>query len=246
MRRRSARLATFFRSRTRQLVWAGSLAVLGAALLEGAYETADFTRDLLVNLGVGVVMVGLTFVVFDPIFEDMRRNAVQEHRDLNHDQLVADIAAARGEVDVPETWTGLLEDRHRDRFLAGTVAALGRGVHFRLLLLDPESQAAEQRADELHLPGLAAGAARPGRVSPPLRPDRGVPYGRGRRPFRRRSRQLDRIPARAAAGVAGRGRLRDPRAGVRRDRAGRQRSSGMTCLAKNSKKPSWSGPTCWM
>ncbi len=152
MRRRSARLATFFRSRTRQLVWAGSLAALGAALLEGAYETADFTRDLLVNLGVGVVMVGLTFVVFDPIVEDMRRNAVQEHRDLNHDQLVADIAAARGEVDVLETWTGLLEDRHRDRFLAGTVAALGRGVHFRLLLLDPESQAAEQRADELHLP----------------------------------------------------------------------------------------------
>jgi hypothetical protein len=152
MRRRSARLATFFRSRTRQLVWAGSLAVLGAGLLAAAYETTDFSRDVLVNVGAGVVMVGLTFVVFDPIFEDMRRNAVQEHRDLNHDQLVADIAAARGEVDVLETWTGLLEDRYRDRFLAGTVAALGRGVHFRLLLLDPESQAAEQRADELHLP----------------------------------------------------------------------------------------------
>jgi hypothetical protein len=152
MRRRPARLATFFRSRTRQLVWAGSLAVLGAGLLAGAYGTAEFTRDVLVNLGAGVVMVGLTFVVFDPVFEDLRRNAVQEHRDLNHDQLVADIATAQGAVDVLETWTGLLEDRHRDRFLAGMGDALGRGVHFRLLLLDPESQAAEQRADELHLP----------------------------------------------------------------------------------------------
>lgn len=150
--RRSARLATFFRSRTRQLVWAFSLALLGVAMLVGAYLTADFTRDVLINLGASVVMVGLTFVVFDPIFEDMRRNAVQEHRDLNHDQLVADIAAARGAVDVMETWTGLLEDRHRDRFLIGMGDALGRGVHFRLLLLNPESQAAEQRADELHLP----------------------------------------------------------------------------------------------
>jgi hypothetical protein len=152
MRRRPARLATFFRSRTRQLVWAGSLAVLGVALLVAAYATADFTRDVLVNLGASVVMVGLTFVVFDPIFEDMRRNAVQEHRDLNHDQLVADIAAATGAVDVLETWTGLLEDRHRDRFLAGLGAALDRGVQFRMLLLDPDSQAAAQRADELHLP----------------------------------------------------------------------------------------------
>jgi Domain of unknown function (DUF5919) len=152
MRRRPARLATFFRSRTRQLVWAGLLALLGVALLVGAYATADFTRDVLINLGASVVMVGLTFVVFDPIFEDMRRNAVQEHRALNHDQLVADIAAARGAVDVMETWTGLLEDRYRDRFLAGMGAALDRGVHFRLLLLNPESQAAEQRADELHLP----------------------------------------------------------------------------------------------
>jgi hypothetical protein len=152
MRRRSARLATFFRNRTRQLVWACSLGLFGTVLLVGAYATADFTRDLLINLGASVVMVGLTFVVFDPIFEDMRRNAVQEHRDLNHDQLVSDIASAHGEVDVMETWTGLLEDRHRERFLAGMYDALGRGVHFRLLLLNPDSQAAEQRADELHLP----------------------------------------------------------------------------------------------
>ncbi len=51
---------------------------------------------MLINPGASVVMVGLTFVVFDSIFEDMRRNAVQEHPDLNHDQLVAHIAAARG------------------------------------------------------------------------------------------------------------------------------------------------------
>ena len=151
MRRRSAGLATFFRSRTRQLVWAGSLALLGVALLVGAYETAGFTRDVLINLGASVVMVGLTFVVFDPIFEDMRRNAVQEHRDLNHDQLVANLAAARGAVDVMETWTGLLEDRHRDRFLAGTVDALGRGVQL---------PAAAAR------PGVAGGRAARGRAAP--------------------------------------------------------------------------------
>jgi len=94
--------------------------------------------------------VALTFVVFDPIFEDLRRNAVEQHRTLDQDQLVTNIATARTEVAVMETWTGLLEESHRDRFLTALTAALRNGVEVRILLLDPESAAAAQRAEELH------------------------------------------------------------------------------------------------
>jgi hypothetical protein len=80
----------------------------------------------------------------------MRRNAVEEHRTLNHDQLVANVATARQVVEIMETWTGLLEERYHDRFLAAINQALHNGVEFRILLLDPDSSAAEQRAEELH------------------------------------------------------------------------------------------------
>ncbi|GAA4719172.1 hypothetical protein [Phytohabitans rumicis] len=143
-------MALFVRSRQRQIIWAALLGLSGIALLVAGKGVAGYGQDIMVNLGASLVMVALSFVVFDPIFEDMRRNAVEQHRTLNHDQLVAHIAAARTEVDILETWTGLLEDSHRERFLSALGVALARGVEVRILLLDPESAAAEQRAEELH------------------------------------------------------------------------------------------------
>ncbi|MEJ3746685.1 hypothetical protein WEI85_25780 [Actinomycetes bacterium KLBMP 9797] len=143
-------VARFLRSRRRQVILAVLLAVAGiAALVSGSY-VAGYGQEIMVNVGASLLMVALSFVVFDPIFEDMRRNAVEEHRTLNHEQLVGNIATAAVEVDILETWTGLLEDRHRERFLDAVTTALRRGVEVRVLLLDPESSAAEQRAEELH------------------------------------------------------------------------------------------------
>ncbi|GAA4470288.1 hypothetical protein [Phytohabitans houttuyneae] len=140
----------FVRSRRRQIVLALLLGVAGVTLLVAGKDVAGYGQEILVNLGASLIMVALSFVVFDPIFEDMRRNAVEQHRTLNHDQLVSHIAAAQTEVDILETWTGLLEERNRDRFLAAVTLALRNGVGVRILLLDPESSAAEQRAEELH------------------------------------------------------------------------------------------------
>lgn len=143
-------IALFLRSRARQIVLAALLGAAGLAMLIQGRHVAGYGQEIMVNLGASFVMVALSFVVFDPIFEDMRRNAVEQHRTLNHDQLVTHIAGARAEVDILETWTGLLEDRYRDRFLAAVTQALRYGVEVRVLLLDPESAAAEQRAEELH------------------------------------------------------------------------------------------------
>ncbi|GLI02822.1 hypothetical protein [Phytohabitans aurantiacus] len=143
-------VARFLRSRRRQITLAVLLGVTGTFLLVAGVWAPGYAQEIMVNLGASLVMVALSFVVFDPIFEDMRRNAVEEHRTLNHDQLVTNIAAARVEVDILETWTGLLEDRYRDRFLDAVTTAVRAGVGVRVLLLDPESSAAEQRAEELH------------------------------------------------------------------------------------------------
>lgn len=142
-------LALFLRSRRRQVTWSVLLGASGSAMLVLGQQVTGYGQEIMVNLGASLVMVALSFIVFDPIFEDMRRNVVEEHRHLNHDQLVTHIAAALTEVDILETWTGLLEASHRGRFLTGLRAALGQGVEVRVLLLDPESAAAEQRAEEL-------------------------------------------------------------------------------------------------
>jgi hypothetical protein len=140
----------FLRSRRRQVALAVLLAVVGLAALVGGWYVRGYGQEIMVNVGASLLMVALSFVVFDPIFESMRRNAVEEHRTLNHDQLVENITTAMVEVDILETWTGLLEERHRERFLDGLSSALRHGVELRVLLLDPESSAAEQRAEELH------------------------------------------------------------------------------------------------
>lgn len=143
-------IAAYVRPRRRQIIWSIVLAGAGAGMLVAAHAMAGFGRDIMINVGASVLMVALSFIVFDPIFEDMRRNAVEEHRTLNQDQLITQFAAARDIVEIMETWTGLLEERYRTRFLAAVRQALGNGVPFRFLLLDPDSSAAAQRAEELH------------------------------------------------------------------------------------------------
>jgi len=147
---RLASIARALRVRRRQVRWAVLLGAAGALLLVVGKDTTGYGQDILVNVGASLVMVALSFIVFDPVFEDLRRNAVEEHRTLDHDQLIGHIAAAQTDVDILETWTGLLEDSHRDRFLGALQTALGYGVDVRVLLLDPDSAAAEQRAEELH------------------------------------------------------------------------------------------------
>lgn len=143
-------VVAFLRPRRRQAIWALILGVGGTALLMIAKDATGFGQDVMINVGASVVMVALSFIVFDPIFDDMRKNAVEEHRTLNHDQLVANVSTARQIVEIMETWTGLLEERYHDRFIAAIRQALRNGVDFRILLLDPDSAAAEQRAEELH------------------------------------------------------------------------------------------------
>ncbi|HEX8629443.1 MAG TPA: hypothetical protein VF755_14860 [Catenuloplanes sp.] len=141
-------------------VWAAvAVTCLAIALLVSARVVDGFNRELLLNLGASLAFVPPTYLVFAPIFERIRQTAaaIEEHLVLDIPKLIGYIARSHSKVWVLETWTGLLEDAHRPAFLDALTVALGNGVTVQILLLDPTSAAAHQRAEELDdaaVPGL--------------------------------------------------------------------------------------------
>jgi hypothetical protein len=140
--------------RIRPIPAAGAVTLVAATLLICARLVEGFNRDLLLNLGASLAFVPPTYLVFAPIFEQLRQTAaaIEEHLTLDLDLLIARIERSRTVVCVLETWTGLLEDAYRPRFLRSLRTALGNRVSVQILLLDPTSASAFQRAEELSDP----------------------------------------------------------------------------------------------
>ncbi|WP_431913562.1 DUF5919 domain-containing protein [Micromonospora carbonacea] len=126
-------------------------ALLGAAvvMLLAAWRSTGFLSDLLLNLGASVVLAAISYVVFDPLFEEARRARVQEHLSFDRAAFVARLERSGRLVRILDTWTILLEHRNRDETLAAVRAALAKGAKVQLLLLDPDCTAAQQRGEEL-------------------------------------------------------------------------------------------------
>ncbi|WBB68715.1 hypothetical protein [Micromonospora sp. WMMD812] len=147
------RIAGVFRRRLRWRLRrvAGSLAlvVLSVALLAWGRAEDGYDRDVLLNIGASVVIVALTYAIFDPLFEELRRSRVEEHPRLDDEEFSAHVAGATSVVAIMDTGSHLLEGGGRERFLNALRAALGNGVVVRVLLLDPDSAAASQRAEEI-------------------------------------------------------------------------------------------------
>ncbi len=137
------------RRRTRRLVGIAVLLVLSAVLLVWARLSAGFNRDLLINVGASVVIVALSYAIFDPLFEELRRSRVEEHAMFDHDEFSRHVSTASDLVAVMDTGNHMLEGSSRGRFLAALRKALHNGAKVRILLLDPDSAAASQRAEEI-------------------------------------------------------------------------------------------------
>ena len=134
-------------------VWAAiAVTLLAAALLIMARLVDGFNRDLLINLGASLAFVPPTYLIFGPIFERLRQTAaaIEVHLALDANRLITYIEHSHSSVQILETWTGLLEDAYRGPFLNALQIALDRRVDVQILLLDPVSPAAEQRAEELN------------------------------------------------------------------------------------------------
>ncbi len=144
---RTARIR--LRRRARRLVGIFVLLVLSALLLVWARLSQGFNRDLLVNVGASVVIVALSYAIFDPLFEELRRSRVEEHAMFDHDEFNRHVSTATDLVAVMDTGNHLLEGTSRTRFLAALRKALQNGAKVRILLLDPDTAAASQRAEEI-------------------------------------------------------------------------------------------------
>lgn len=137
------------RRRRRHLASVVALAVVSTALLVIAAFVDGYRQDVMVNVGAGLLMVIATYAIFNPLFAELQTANIREHPKLDQSAFIQHIAGARASVSIMETWTGLLDPQFKTEFLTALRSALARDVTVRLLLLDPDSAATEQRAEEL-------------------------------------------------------------------------------------------------
>jgi Domain of unknown function (DUF5919) len=136
--------------RVRHLVAIGVLGIGAIVLLTEARFVNGYWQGLCLNLGASLVMVIATFLIFNPIFAEIRAVTSQEHPRLDYDAFIEHVRRTHGTVCILETWTGALEEPYRRRFLEAVQQALQRGARVRILLLDPDAAATEQRTEEIH------------------------------------------------------------------------------------------------
>jgi|SRR5690242_11706644 len=136
--------------RVRHLVAVVVLGIAAVVLLAEARFVGGYWQGLLLNVGASLVMVIATYLIFNPIFAEIRAVTSQEHPRLDYDAFIDHVQRTHGTVCILETWTGALEEPYRRRFLDAVQQALRRGARVRILLLDPDAAATEQRTEEIH------------------------------------------------------------------------------------------------
>ncbi|HWB37440.1 MAG TPA: hypothetical protein VHA75_15595 [Rugosimonospora sp.] len=125
------------------------LVILSVVTLYMARDTDQYAGNLLLNIGASFVGAIITYALINPMMARAEDRADKVLDKFDHAMVMLRINEARSLVRVFETGIPLLDERHKRRFLSACRAALRGGVKIEILLLDPDSRAAEQRADEL-------------------------------------------------------------------------------------------------
>ncbi len=137
------------RIRVRRLVAVVVLLLASALLLAWARWSSGFTRDVLINIGASVVIVALSYAIFDPLFQELHRSRVEEHANFDPEDFSRQVSIATDLVAMMDTGNHLLEGGNRGKFLTALRQAMRNGSKVRILLLDPDSAAASQRSEEI-------------------------------------------------------------------------------------------------
>jgi hypothetical protein len=103
---------------------------------------------VLINIGASVLIVALSYAIFDPVFEQIRLARVQE-QSFDDAVFCRNVGRASREVRIMDTCNHILEGPGRNLLLDALKEAAGRSANIQILLLDPESAATEQRAGEI-------------------------------------------------------------------------------------------------
>ena len=125
------------------------LAVVVAILLLISSSLTDYGMNLSLNLAADLIGTIVVLFVIAPFIEraELHRDSVLDRFD--HRAFIRQAADARHRIVILEMWTDLLQDGYQRPFLNSIRAALEQNVEVRILLLDPDARAAEQRADDL-------------------------------------------------------------------------------------------------
>ncbi|WP_285745486.1 hypothetical protein [Lentzea sp. NBRC 105346] len=125
------------------------LLALALMLLAFARRLSDYPENIAINLGADLIGAIVTIFVIGPLINRADDGRVREHPRLDYLWYVDRVAGARSVVRVLDTFSNILDGPHTPRFFQAAERALHRDAAVQILLLDPDSQAAAQRAQEL-------------------------------------------------------------------------------------------------
>lgn len=109
----------------------------------------EYGKNLSLNIAADLVGAIIVLFLIAPFIAraELRRDSVLERFD--HREFIRQAADARYRILILELWTDLLQGGYQRPFLNSIYEALEQDVDVRMLLLDPDARAAEQRADDL-------------------------------------------------------------------------------------------------
>jgi hypothetical protein len=137
------------RLRPKILAALGLITILAALLLWQAYGIPQYTENLALNLGADLIGAIVVIFVISPLITRAQHGRVREHRRLDYDWFTDQVMHATSDIRVLDTFSGLLDRPGTARFLRAVREALHRYAQVKILLIDPDSLAAVQRAAEL-------------------------------------------------------------------------------------------------
>lgn len=134
--------------RAKVLVGGAFFVALTATMLLLAGGLNQFRQNLAINLGAELIGTVVIYAALTPIVRSAE-GRIREHSRLSYRWFTDRVSGAQRRVQVLDTFSGLFSDQHGQRFLDVATDLLRRGGIVQVLLLSPDSPAADQRTAEL-------------------------------------------------------------------------------------------------
>jgi hypothetical protein len=142
-------LLAYLQRRRYYVVVAAGLLVVIAVLLFLSRTLEHYGMNLSLNLGADLIGTIVVLFLIAPFMGRAEKSQEAVLERFDHRAFIRQAGDARHRILILELWTDLLQGGFKSSFLASLRNAVERGVDVRMLVLDPDARAAEQRADDL-------------------------------------------------------------------------------------------------
>jgi hypothetical protein len=149
LRRTPNFIRAFLLRRRYYMVIAAVLVAVIAVLLLVSASLPEYGKNLSLNLGADLIGALVVLFVIAPFMGRAERSHEAVLERFDHRAFIRQAGDARHRILILELWTDLLQGGYQRAFLDAIRDSLARDVEVRILLLDPDARAAEQREDDL-------------------------------------------------------------------------------------------------